>query len=107
MKVLNNLYRAFKSWVFPGVWFVWHNIDGTIRLGDVEIPQDSGSTWIGITGIGRLAWCPPMELIYDTGRQQYRAVLKLVAGEIYKVYGDRLVVEATVSGEVIEMLPVA
>jgi len=94
-----------KSRIFPGAWFAWRNIQGTLRIDGSEIPADAGNTWVGLMGFGNLRKCPPVELTYQVGEQSYRAFVELKPGAFYVVWGDRLVVEETASGETIPLVP--
>jgi hypothetical protein len=104
-QVLRGLFLKLKSRIFPGVWFAWRNVEGTVYIDGAEIPADAGNTWVGIMGIGDFRKCSPLELTYQKGDQLYRASLDLEPGEFYVFWGDRLLVEETTSRKTVSLMP--
>lgn len=100
-----TIWARIRSWVFPGVWVFWYEVDGSLTIGHQAMEGRSGRAWIGIAGFGSLRWCPPLEVVYHTVNQTYRAVLPLRSGAVYIIRGEQGTIEEVSSGEMVKMSP--
>ncbi|GEM_PF-2656278 len=98
-KLWQTIWGRIRSWMFPGVWVLWEGVDGSLTIANQVIEERSGRAWIGIPGFGSLRWCPPVEVVYRTGNQTYRAALPLSSGTVYIIRGAQKMIEAVSSSE--------